>query len=302
LTVTYVDVLIKDDRIVKGRFQSNLRQDIRIMRNFDIIKEAVERNIPESTLTLIKRHFEGSTLIRGAPENFYNGLSREQGIYFILFYLLKHGDHRLRSDALRDNFDLNKNAIADILDRFSESIDQFNLNNLTKRSNEDLLDVASRFVGPSFRDIHALIDGVHIKVLGLDKEVTGLFPDSFRSHKFNYKNAVSFQVCIGADLRAEWCDQGNAAGCADMRCLWRSDFHLMFANCNILGDTGYINSYYPINIITKYKAPRGGALTQEQVNYNYAHGQERNPIERLLGILKSRFEFLQDGYRGPLHH
>ncbi len=57
-----------------------------------------------------------------------------------------------------------------------------------------------------------------------------------------------------------------------------------------------------MQFVTGFKATHGSDLTQEQTNYNFAHAQERNKIERYFGILKSRFQFLYDGYRGPLAH
>jgi hypothetical protein len=78
--------------------------------------------------------------------------------------------------------------------------------------------------------------------------------------------------------------------------------HMVFPNCNIMTDTGYINTYYPVNFVTKYKATTGHPLTEEQLTYNQAHSIERGKIERFFGILKARFQFLICGYRGPLRH
>jgi hypothetical protein len=32
--------------------------------------------------------------------------------------------------------------------------------------------------------------------------------------------------------------------------IWRSNFHDPFQNTNILADNGYINSFYPVNLVT----------------------------------------------------
>jgi len=81
-----------------------------------------------------------------------------------------------------------------------------------------------------------------IKVKYLQKDTQSLFPDSWKSIEYHYENAVRFQIAIGYDMRCEWIDDGNGAGCHDLRCLWRSNFHELFQNTTILADNGYINS------------------------------------------------------------
>jgi hypothetical protein len=172
------------------------RRDLRTLRNEDVITDALGNNIPVETSTILSRFFNASNLIRGDIANCYNGLSRDSCLNFLLYYMIKHGDHRLRADGFRKYWDLNKNAIEEILNRFGDAIDSFNEANLTKRSNADLLAVSNRFSAPLFQTSHAMLDGTHIPISGLARDVTSQFPDSFRSKKLGYKNAVSFQVVV----------------------------------------------------------------------------------------------------------
>ena len=113
---------------------------------------------------------------------------------------------------------------------------------------------------------------------------------------------MRFQLAVGHDMRCEWIDDGNAAGCHDLRCLWRSNFHEPFRNVNVLADNGYINPFYPVNMVTGYKKPRNGELDRLQQEYNASHGTARSPVERYIGIYKSRFDMAMHGYHGPLRH
>jgi len=166
----------------------------------------------------------------------------------------------------------------------------------------DLLRVAADSSIPPFSECAVILDGMDIKVMHVSKDVTSLFPDSWKSIKYGYENAVRFQLAVGHDMRCEWIDDGNAAGCHDLRCLWRSNFHQPFSNLNVLADNGYINSFYPVNIITGYKKPRNGELDQLQQAYNASHGTARSPVERYIGIYKCRFDMAMHGYHGPLRH
>jgi hypothetical protein len=141
-----------------------------------------------------------------------------------------------------------------------------------------------------------------VKVMYLGKDLTCMFPDTWKSIKFHYQNAVRFQMLVGYDLRCDWIDNGNASGCHDLRCLWRSNFHDPFQNTNVLADNGYINALYPVNIVTGYKKPRNGELDDQQVVFNASHGFARSRVERYIGIFKSRFEMAMHGFVGPLRH
>jgi hypothetical protein len=126
-----------------------------------------------------------------------------------------------------------------------------------------------------------------MKILGLQKDWINVFPDSFKSIKFHWQHAIGFQVVVVHDMRAEFCDNGNGAGVSDIRDLWGSNAHLAFANTTLLGDLGYQNSYYPVNIQTQFKSPQN----HDEFDCNSAHGRERGKIERYFGILKHFFGF-----------
>jgi len=272
------------------------------MKNFDIIKHAVEANIPEPTLNIFKSFFENTNLIHGAENVIIQGISKSQCAYFILFYMIKHSDKRLRTSSLRDSWDLNCNFIDTLLDHVAEAIDEFIRQNLQKRSNTTLLEVARASTISPFSECVGVLDGMDVKVKYVPKDFTSMFSDTWKSIKFHYQNGVRFQMVVGYDLRCEWVDNGNAAGCHDLRCLWRSNFHDPFQNTNVLADNGYINSSYPVNLVTGYKKPINGELDEQQVVYNASHGFARSVVERFIGIFKSRFEMAMDGYVGPLRH
>jgi hypothetical protein len=299
LSAYLTKTLQKEKKKRQGSTVNNFPQrEIRVIKNFEIIDKAVTRNIPEATLQLILGHFNTSTKMHGPLDSFYSSCSREQCVKLILYYMLKHNDPRMRAEELRETWDLNKNAMSKILDRLAPALDDFVTNNLTKRSNEQLLEVARSNCSETFHSTVGSVDGVHMKVLGLQKDLISLFPDSFKSIKFHWQHAIGFQVVVAHDMRAEFCDSGNGAGVSDIRALWRSNAHLAFANTTLLGDLGYQNTYYPVNIQTRFKSPKN----QDEIDYNAAHGRDRGKIERYYGILKSYFGFTRTGYHGPLRH
>jgi hypothetical protein len=116
--------------------------DPREMKNFDVIKHAVEANIPESTLNSFRSFIENTNLLHGPENIIIQGISKSQCVHFLLFYMIKHSDRRLRTSALRDSWDLNCNFIETLLDHLGPAIDDFIRQNLTKRSNTALLEVA----------------------------------------------------------------------------------------------------------------------------------------------------------------
>jgi len=50
----------------------------------------------------------------------------------------------------------------------------------------------------------------------------------------------------------------------------------------------------------QYQKPNNRELNLMELNYNHAHSSERSKVERYFGLLKVRFSFLLDGYRGPI--
>ncbi|KAA8917017.1 hypothetical protein TRICI_000833 [Trichomonascus ciferrii] len=62
----------------------------------------------------------------------------------------------------------------------------------------------------------------------------------------------------------------------------------------LIGDKAYPLSRH---LITPYKSPRGGSLSCEQLIYNRYVSSQRMQIERAVGMLKQRFQILQNGFR-----
>lgn len=133
-----------------------------------------------------------------------------------------------------------------------------------------------------------------------------MFSESFLSKKYNFKlHCARYQVAICANQRGYWVDDGNPAGCHDMRCIWRSNFFEQFqdySQVTIIADTAYIGNYYPIHRITPYKKPCNSNLSAEQERFNKLLARDRVRIENFFGALKFRFQCFHVPYRGPLHH
>lgn len=62
-------------------------------------------------------------LIQGPKDVVIQGVSREQCAYFLLYYMIKYTDHRLRASALRVSWDLNCNFIDSLLDHFGPALE-----------------------------------------------------------------------------------------------------------------------------------------------------------------------------------
>ena len=109
-----------------------------------------------------------------------------------------------------------------------------------------------------------------------------LFADTFKSIKFNFKNAIRIQLGIGFNQRAYWTCEGNPAGVHDMRCIWRFNLHKHIKDTKILADTAYIQQYYPIEILTGKKKPRNGTLSESDINYNKIISKQRGKYSFLI--------------------
>lgn len=276
------------------------RREERSLKNYTIIQSKVENNVPDGILRELVEFIETTNLIQSSQSNMYNGISRKQCLYFALFYMIDHKSSYLATSNLRSTFDIDKNAISRILDRLTPGIDAFVDSKIIVPSSETLLNIARRNASETFQRTHGILDGVDFKIKYLKRDFTALFPDSFRSKKFKFKNALRFQVLLSHDKQVIWTDKGNGAGTHDMRCVFRSNLHQVTTGMSIMADTAYINTYHPTHFITKYKKPNNRELNLMELNYNHAHSSERSKVERYFGLLKVRFSFLLDGYRGPI--
>jgi hypothetical protein len=201
-------------------------------------------------------------------------------------------------EKLDELIDVDKNFIARSLDKMKPLFDEFNKLKLIFPTKEDLETVSLESADvENWKRTHFILDGTDIRIKQKIKDFKLLTPDSFKSKKLNFKNGVKFQVAISLDSQIIFCDDGNPGGVHDLRALWRSNFHFGHLNLTGLVDTGYINRFYPVKLIFPSK---GTDLSEYQKTRNALIQRERGKIEKVFGLLKSRFECFSDGYRFPL--
>ncbi|KAA8916102.1 hypothetical protein TRICI_001753 [Trichomonascus ciferrii] len=76
--------------------------------------------------------------------------------------------------------------------------------------------------------------------------------------------------------------------------LWNKSNDCFSPGEYLIGDKAYPLSRH---LITPYKCPKGGTLSQDQLTYNRYVSSQRIPIERTVGMLRQRFQILQHGFR-----
>jgi hypothetical protein len=117
----------------------------------------------------------------------------------------------------------------------------------------------------------------------------------------NYKKfySVSAQMVCTHDNRIIYSLVGFPGSLYDSRdykttMLWNLSNECFSPGEYLIGDKAY-----PLNrhLITPYKSPRGGTLSQDRLTYKQYVSSQRIQIERTFGMLKQRFQILQDGFR-----
>lgn len=117
----------------------------------------------------------------------------------------------------------------------------------------------------------------------------------------NYKKfySVSAQMVCTHDNRIIYSLIGFPGSSHDSRdykatMLWNESNDYFSPGEYLIGDKAYPLSRH---LITPYKSPRGGTLSQDRLTYNRYVSSQRIQIERTFGMLKQRFQILQDGFR-----
>jgi hypothetical protein len=112
------------------------------------------------------------------------------------------------------------------------------------------------------------------------------------------KIRIQIAIQLSKKQKGVWADDGNGAGCHDLRCLWRSNFHTIVSNnMKVITDLGYINSYYPVKFVHGKKKPRNGELTVEEQLKNKIIAKQRGIIEKYIGYIKIKFDIFLIGAR-----
>ena len=229
------------------------------------------------------------------------GFSAEAAAYVVVHTMCFHDQARTRD--LKYDYGLPANGLGRLLNRVQRYIESFNVSNIQWGTIDQREAVARRGMPTRFHAplLTFIIDGTHVPVMYHDPVVAfGLDGDSGSSYKLG-RWAVNFQVALDAEMQCIWTDDGQPGGVHDIRAVWRSDLErIVHARDVGMGDLGYMNNRLSFLILTPYKKPTNGELSDRERNYNEQFNSKRVEIEQYFGLLKLKFPIFRCGYRGPL--
>lgn len=231
------------------------------------------------------------------PSNF----KKEDAALLLLLWLVDHKN--ITSNTLQEMYKVPHAQWVRIVERLVPAMKAFVQANIQLTTLAARKQLAKENMPEPYKEYTGILDGVHIRIKGKRKHDTSVFPrGKFGSHKFGYKDAVSFQVVVNAAGECMLVDDGNPAGVHDYKCLWRANFdnHLKFPEDKLLADCGYIGNRIRLAITTPYKCPPGRELNATEQKINKSISSVRVRVEHFFGVAKGRFDFLRE-YRGALH-
>jgi len=236
------------------------------------------------------------------PELLPSNFKKEDAAMILLWWLVDHNN--ATSEALQHTYGVPKVQWVRIIERLVPAMKAFIQTNIQLGTLEERKAQGKDHFPEPFKDYTGIIDGVHIRISGQEvKHSTNVFPDgNFGSHKFGFKNAVSFQAVVSAAGECILVDDGNPAGVHDYKCLWRANFdnQLKFPDDKLLADAGFIGNRIRLFLTTPKKKPANRELNATEMKTNKKLSAARVRVEHFFGVAKGRFDFLRK-YRGPLH-
>lgn len=230
------------------------------------------------------------------------GYKPGQAALIILHWMCFHDQTKTRD--LNYEYGMPSNGIQRILKKCAGLIEEFSQEHIKWGTVETRTEKSRRSMPaglqtplPTF-----IIDGTHILVSYHDPvDKLGLNGDSPFSYKLK-KKAANFQVAIDGNMQCIWTDNGQPGGVHDIRAVWRSDLERRVDEIRDvgMGDLGYLNDRLNFLMITPYKKPINGELTEVEKRYNKMFNGKRVQIEQFFGLVKRLFPIFRCGYRGPL--
>jgi len=134
------------------------------------------------------------------------------------------------------------------------------------------------------------VDCTHIPIFSPGGEDAEIFRNRKGFFSINVQLISNYDLVI-LDAVARWPGSAHDSTIFDFSSIRAKFENNEHENCALVGDSGYPNRPY---LLTPVLEP---VASQPEINYNCAHVQARNCIERANGVLKRRFPALKYGMR-----